>query len=177
MILYISIPWAILLWVFGCPGSGCQSEEKKQNVPDISVATLTGARGNRMPCLPWSVWLQNLSYWLYHQVLLMCTVDLRTLLPLTSVPHYVWAHEETMKKNAGGWETIPSALGNLPCMQIYICLCHLLLQVSLWESHAWHVNFKYKHSQGAHTYRAKPHRGRIHSLSCCSFSCLDLMSG
>lgn len=38
-------------------------------------------------------------------------------------------------------------------------------------------DLKHKNVQDTHTHRAKCHSGKMYYLSCCSFSCLDLMSG
>lgn len=58
----------------------------------------------------------------------MRTVDRRTLLPLTSVPHYVlcpWSHEETMKEKAGGIRDIsPSSWQFDMYAGLYLSLSH-----------------------------------------------------
>lgn len=58
----------------------------------------------------------------------MCTVDPGTLLPLTSVPHYVLcprSHEETMKEKAGGIRDIfPSARQFDMYADLYLSLSH-----------------------------------------------------
>lgn len=58
----------------------------------------------------------------------MCTVDLRTLLPLTSVPHYVvcpWSHEETMKEKAGGIRDISHSTWQFDMYaDLYLSLSH-----------------------------------------------------
>lgn len=58
----------------------------------------------------------------------MCTVGLRTLLPLTSVLHYVlcsWSHKETIKEKAGGIRDIsPSTWQFDMYADLYLSLSH-----------------------------------------------------
>lgn len=58
----------------------------------------------------------------------MCTRDLRILLPLTSVPHYVvcpWSPKETMKEKAGGIRDIsPSTWQSDMFAGLYLSLSH-----------------------------------------------------